>query len=76
MLILSNRDVFVIGQIADGGINALAIWLKDKEISGTKQQLWDRLEQTIHSTVAIPPETAQVHTDILLPYVVTPTLED
>ena len=69
MIALSNRDVFLIGQIADDGIYALVIWLKDKAIAGTEQTLWNRFENTVHGLVRIPPETAQVHTEIFIPYV-------
>ena len=74
MLVLSNRDVFLLGEVTNDGIQAVAIWLKDKAIAGTNQELWNRLESTVHSSVHIPKQTAQVHTDILLPYVETTSL--
>ncbi len=73
MIILSNRDVYLFGQIASDGIFANAIWLKEKAIAGTDQQLWDREKGVVHGLVAIPKNTDQVHTSIFIPYVtVTP----
>lgn len=67
LLIFSNRDVFVIGKMAEGGLYANAVWLKQKTIAGTDQELWHNKAK--HGVVAIPRHTAQVHTQILLPYV-------
>lgn len=72
MLILSNRDVYLFGEEAPGGIYAAAIWLKEKGIAGTNQQLWNRESNTVHGDLVIPKTTAQVHTDIFLPYVTDP----
>ena len=71
MHVYSNRDVFVIGEVAPGGVYANAVWLKHKDIAGTQQELWDRLASSIHGLVKIPRTTAQIHTDIFLPYVTT-----
>ena len=70
MLVLSNRNVFVLGQVVNDGIRAWAIWLKDPKLAGTQQELWDRQAKSKHGLVEIPADTAQVHTDIFLPYVV------
>ena len=60
MLVLSNRDVYLFGKPADGGVKVIASWLKDVQIAGTEQQLWDRSEGATHSTVKIPPNTNSV----------------
>ena len=75
MEIFSNRDVFVLGEARPGGIWANAVWLRLKSMPGTTQELWNRLEQTIHGMVEIPQETDQIHTDIFLPYVQADSLE-
>ena len=72
MLVLSNRDVYLFCKPGEGGLKVIASWLKDKAISGTEQQLWDREEGAMHSTVKIPPNTAQIHTDTFFPYVTAP----
>lgn len=69
MLVFSNRDVFVLGQATNEGIQADVVWLKQKDIAGTDQELWDTLAKTIEGRFTIPKDTGQVHTDILLPYV-------
>lgn len=65
--VFSNRDVFVIGEIAEDGLYANAVWLKRETIAGTSQELWHNKAK--YGVVAIPNHTAQVHTQILLPYV-------
>lgn len=72
MLVLSNRDVYLFCKPGEGGLKVIASWLKDKEIAGTGQQLWNREKGVIHGTVEIPPGTAQIHTDTFFPYVTAP----
>ncbi|MEM9264511.1 MAG: hypothetical protein AAGA46_03210 [Cyanobacteria bacterium P01_F01_bin.13] len=71
MLILSNRNVYLFGKPIEDGVFAIAIWLKEKAIAGTSQELWIRGEGVTYGFVNIPLQTTQVHTDILLPYVTT-----
>lgn len=72
MLVISNRDVYLFGRPVDGGIQVTASWLKTEAIAGTEQQLWNREKGTIHGSVEIPIDTAQVHTDTFFPYVTDP----
>ena len=48
MLVLSNRDVYLFCKPGEGGLKVIASWLKDKEIAGTGQQLWNREKGVIH----------------------------
>lgn len=73
MIVFSNRDVYLLGQVAPGGIYANAIWLKQKDIAGTTQELWKRDKGVVHGLVRIPKQTDQIHTEIFIPYAVTTT---
>lgn len=74
MIVCSNREVYLIGQIAPGGIYANAIWLKSKAIAGTTQELWELDKGVVHGLVQIPKDIDQIHTEVFIPYVVAAPL--